>query len=1716
MKIVKTFLNLSAKRFAGGWFFLLLLLISSSSLWAGGINDVVRDSTDGPVMLHTDRAQFGTFAAYSSDSTNRLYVTINEPGEVLHIGLGAALTQRGEAYPAGVNSQGNYQFRIVYTDRATGMSRIVHGPFVITTENANLNFYRQAQFGGYNVTGLVDNSGALGRDLATTSDTVFLFRPEQPGEYSIEFEDVQFSFNRFQTDASADNWKNIGLWDFTVVKDNAPITGRLWSRGWALRTPADRTTELEEPECIFNREFNAELYSYTNDRFVSKIDFRNSGFQGLSFNIAFNRFGPGNIEDGLDIARQSVTGENAVKGEHRIFLAPPDEVAFPSGECGEVTFGESFSCTDSELEPYCIDVFVTIAGQVEILLDFNGNGTIDPIDRVLVADLEQNQSSTCIPWDGLKGDGTATDFRDTVRMLVSYSQGVQHYAAFDVEFLKRGFNVSTVRPVCDANQNNLRQLFWDDRLILDENGLPIQPGTGVPVDGREGCADPTNNCRTWDNFNVVDCSNTSDEATSGYGDKNTLNTWWFAVSQREGTLRFPVVSANIMGPDAICQGDEVTLFAVDDASLDVNESYLWTGPGVAGTTADSVVVTQAGEYCVTISSPVSNCSNTTCRTIELIQFEVPQIPASLDICFGESVQLPEAGNPGYEYLWIPATGIDDATSNQPTFNPLVTTTYSVIITGFNDLGQSCTIMREVVLNVADDIDLQVNGGGPICDAQTTITASTASEATIVLFAPDGTQIGTGTEFIVDVSGSSDYLLVATNAQNCTDSITFNVTGGPVNITVPDSVLTCLSDGVSLSVTNLDANDVLSYVWAPANLFDPATVNSASPTFVGVPGDYNVTVTVTNQFDCEATEDVRLIVIDDSANLAFTSEVACDGVTVSFTNTSTATFGYVYDFGDGTTSTDISPTHVYSAPGTYTVTLGLIYEGQSCITDFSQEVTAFETVLDAAFTTGDGVCDNGTATITFTDNSLNATGADLGYSWTFTGATPASSTDVNPTVIVSNSGTVTATLTVTSADECTDTVDTSFTVNLAAVNLREEIIICPGESAELNPGADTDLIYTWSPAPDFDANAANPTTSTAGTYIVTVTADAADFDCENVDTITVVIADSINLVVSGPDGPLTDGNGGNGEIIFPTVPSCGTPIDLSVDLSVNEGVDVTYTDLDGNVLGMGGSITLTPNDRDTIVITAVNAFGCIERDTVVLINNQVDAGFDVGAGGLNFCAATDTSVSIVNNDERDILTYAWGANAIITGSLTGQSVNITSPAEGSVDLLVTVTNQFGCDTMLTLTISSTPFTPNQFPDIIQPCYDEDFTIIGGPAVPGYTYEWEPAGNLDLSDPANPVGNFDEDGNLTVTITDPATGCTETQTIAVDVAPEISFTASPTDTVICEPGNINVLGSSVNDNINITWYSDAALTMEIGSGTNYVIEATETGATYTVYGEAVDPATGCRQSVISTVRVSDITANLPTDALSTCLDDRPGIFGAGGPNGNLVYDYEPADVIDVSDPNNPVFVGNESTVVMVVVTDPATGCSANVSINVTVTDVTGVTGSADPEEIFLGESTTLTVVGCDDCTYEWFPPNGTVNPNNGAVVEATPDEAGDLEYVVIVTSPEGCTQEVIIRVRVEDPLCDTDHVYVPNAFTPNGDNNNDVMRVRSNFADQLTEFRWIIYNRWGQEVYSSDDPLGSWDGTQEGDDLEPDVYGYWLRVRCPAGQELIQQGNITILR
>lgn len=192
----------------------------------------------------------------------------------------------------------------------------------------------------------------------------------------------------------------------------------------------------------------------------------------------------------------------------------------------------------------------------------------------------------------------------------------------------------------------------------------------------------------------------------------------------------------------------------------------------------------------------------------------------------------------------------------------------------------------------------------------------------------------------------------------------------------------------------------------------------------------------------------------------------------------------------------------------------------------------------------------------------------------------------------------------------------------------------------------------------------------------------------------------------------------------------------------------------------------------------------------------------------------------------------------------------------------------------------------------------------------------------------------------------------------------------------------------------------------------------------------------------------------------------------------------------------------------------GCRDTLQTSVTVVNLAGLTATVDPDTIFLGETAQLNVrlsQPCPSCTYQWTPSAGLSNPNIPNPI-ATP--TATTTYRVIVTQGV-CSAEAVVGLVVLNVICDREHIFLPNAFTPNGDDINDVWRLRSNFNEQLV-VKVIVFSRWGQKVFESQDPNFEWNGTFNGRDLPPDVYGYRAEIICPSGQQLILQGNVTLLR
>jgi uncharacterized repeat protein (TIGR01451 family) len=535
-----------------------ILLFFGIRLRAEGTKQLAPNPED-IVMLLIGNEVYGDFAKYDGPVNSRMYFRIKNPNEVVYLGLSRNFRANGEP-----ESTGAYNFRI----RRMSDGAVVHGPFTVHAFNENVTTWEDATLGPAAITG----------QGYETTDSRFFFDPSEAGEYFIEF----------------DGATHIGYWDVTVAAGNQIQPGRLYSTNWAFRTPAQ---ENVAPECVWDREFNGILYSYTSDGFVTKIDFSNSGFQGLSFNVAFNRTGPGTSGD-PQLDRMSVEGENLTENsaEHLIFLEEPDIDLFPDGDCGSASVGSAFECTPDG--GYCLEATVTETGQVEIVLDFNKNGEFDEgLDvRLLEIFDDPNDLTSCISWDGIKGDGSSPAEGETVNLIVQYTQGVQHWALFDGEFLKNGFCVEPVRPGCDELQNN--QLYWDDRNISDD------PGTDAVKDGRLGCNCETDDCRTWNYFdpNTEDCRFINDNITEGYGDKSTLNTWWFARNVFTTFTDIPFPGTSIDGVNEICEGEQATLTMVSTSNDIV--AITWEGPnGIiseGGADNTQIVVSQAGTYTVTM------------------------------------------------------------------------------------------------------------------------------------------------------------------------------------------------------------------------------------------------------------------------------------------------------------------------------------------------------------------------------------------------------------------------------------------------------------------------------------------------------------------------------------------------------------------------------------------------------------------------------------------------------------------------------------------------------------------------------------------------------------------------------------------------------------------------------------------------------------------------------------------------------------------------------------------------------------------------------------------------------------------------------------------------------------------------------------------------------------------------------------------------------------
>jgi len=299
---------------------------------------------------------------------------------------------------------------------------------------------------------------------------------------------------------------------------------------------------------------------------------------------------------------------------------------------------------------------------------------------------------------------------------------------------------------------------------------------------------------------------------------------------------------------------------------------------------------------------------------------------NVEICAGNTVVLnANSTDANTTFTWSNGT---TGTSQE------IASTGSYSVVAMNAAG--CTISSntiDVVVNANPTVAISANGNTSFCTGGSVVLSSSQSGDNVW---NNGVQ---SNDLTVTASGS--YSLTFTDNNGCSassNSIDVNVSDSPAP-TVSTSGSTTICSGSSVTLTSSPAD---SYSWE----LNGNVISSAASIDASEAGLYTVTVTNANACDGTGTSAATLVLVNasPSADASFTQNFG--SYDVQFLNNSTNATSYLWNFGDGTTSTSANPNHTYATGGDYTVTLTA--SNGSCTDVFTINLTSVDVTEAVAF------------------------------------------------------------------------------------------------------------------------------------------------------------------------------------------------------------------------------------------------------------------------------------------------------------------------------------------------------------------------------------------------------------------------------------------------------------------------------------------------------------------------------------------------------------------------------------------------------------------------------------------------------------------------------------------------------------------------------------------------------------------------------------------------
>ena len=652
-------------------------------------------------------------------------------------------------------------------------------------------------------------------------------------------------------------------------------------------------------------------------------------------------------------------------------------------------------------------------------------------------------------------------------------------------------------------------------------------------------------------------------------------------------------------------------------------------------------------------------------------------------------------------------------------------------------------------------------------------------------------------------------------------------------------------------------------------------------------------------------------------------------------------------------------------------------------------------------------------------------------------------------------TTTYTVTYDIGNNCTATATTTITVNTLTLGVNSTTI-CSGSSTSLTATPSvTGGTYLWSPGGQ-----------TTQTITVSPTTNAI-YTC--VYTLNgVSSAPTIGTVTVNPTPTVTVNN--------PTICS-GTSATITAVGNPSGG---SYLWAPGGQTTASISVSPAATTTYTVTYTLNNCQGT--ATSTVTVNPQPT----VSVSSATICAGESTTITATPNPAGG--TFMWN------NSQTNSSITVSPITTTTYTVMYTLN---GCVATGTGTVTVNPI-PTVAVSSATICNGESATINATPSAAGGSYSWSPGGATTQSITVNPSST----SSYSVTYT--LNGCTSQSasgTVTVNSVPTVSVNSVS----ICDGDNATLTASPSLPGGTYLWAPSGEQTSSISISPN---TTSSYSVVYTLNGCQSAPANG-------TVNVNPIPAvSFTADQLTGCAPLTVNLSNTAGNPSNCSWNVGNGQLINGCNAEYTFIQGGCYDISL---TTTENGCSNTLTLNdyICVENPPVAAFSTNPTEFTEPtQSVSFSNNSVGATSYSWNF-GDTQSSTDENPVHLYSNTTNGYTITLTATSALGCTDTYQVSIGYQED----EIFYIPNTFTPDGDNYNQTFKPIFTSGFDPFNFEMLIFNRWGEVVFETHDVKVGWDGSYgiKGRDVQDGTYTYKIIYKNPKNdQRRIIVGHITLIR